>query len=109
KQNVNIVIKGDLIDAVLSSNAPLPKDASVTNYSGKFIIPALINGHCHLGLLKGNISSPNNYTRENILRHLEKYQQYGISSVLSLGTDREIIFSLRDSSRKGLLPGATIY
>jgi imidazolonepropionase-like amidohydrolase len=109
KQNVNVVIKGDLIDAVLTSNAPLPKDASVTDYTGKFVMPALINTHCHLGLLKGDISSPNNYTRENILRHLEKYQQYGISRVLSLGTDREIIFSLRDSSREGLLPGATIY
>ena len=109
KQNVNVVIKGDVIDAVLSSNASLPKGATVTDYSGKFVMPALINGHCHLGLLKGDNSSPNNYTRENVLRHLEKYEQYGISSVLSLGTDREIIFSLRDSSRKGLLPGATIY
>ena len=109
KQNVNIVIKGDVIDAVLSPGAPLPKGATVTDYSGKFVMPALINGHCHLGLLKGDNSSPNNYTRENILRHLEKYEQYGISNVLSLGTDREIIFPLRDSSRKGLLPGATIY
>jgi imidazolonepropionase-like amidohydrolase len=109
KQNVNVVIKEDVIDAVLSSSTPLPKDAAVTNYSGKFVMPALINGHCHLGLLKGNNSSPNNYTRENVLRHLEKYQQYGITTVLSLGTDREMIFALRDSSRKGLLPGATIY
>jgi imidazolonepropionase-like amidohydrolase len=109
KQNVNIVIKGDVIDAVLSPGASLPKGATVTDYSGKFVMPALINGHCHLGLLKGDNSSPNNYTRENILRHLEKYEQYGISNVLSLGTDREIIFPLRDSSRKGLLPGATIY
>jgi imidazolonepropionase-like amidohydrolase len=109
KQNVNVVIKGDVIDAVLSSNASLPKGATVTDYSGKFVMPALINGHCHLGLLKGDNSSPNNYTRENILRHLEKYEQYGICTVLCLGTDREIIFPLRDSSRKGLLPGATIY
>jgi imidazolonepropionase-like amidohydrolase len=109
KQNVNVVIKGDVIDAVLSSNTSLPKDATVTDYSGKFVMPALINGHAHLGLLTGDNSSPNNYTRENILRHLQKYQQYGISTVLSLGTDREIIFPLRDSSRKGLLPGATIY
>jgi imidazolonepropionase-like amidohydrolase len=109
RQNVNVVIKGDVIDTVLSSNASLPKGATVTDYSGKFVMPALINGHCHLGLLKGDNSSPKNYTRENVLRHLEKYEQYGISTVLSLGTDREIIFSLRDSSRKGLLPGATIY
>jgi imidazolonepropionase-like amidohydrolase len=69
----------------------------------------MINGHCHLGLLKGDNSSPNNYTRENILRHLEKYEQFGVGRVLCLGTDQEIIFPLRDSSQNGLLPGATIY
>ena len=58
KQNVNVVIKGDVIDAVLSSNASLPKGATVTDYSGKFVMPALINGHCHLGLLKGDKPGP---------------------------------------------------
>src|SRR6476660_2242157 len=75
KQNVNLVIKEDKIDAILPANAALPANAETSNLSGKFIIPALINGHCHLGLLKGDNSSPNNYTRENILRHLEKYEQ----------------------------------
>jgi len=109
KQNVNLVIKEDKIDAILPANAALPANAETSDLSGKFIIPALINGHCHLGLLKGDNSSPNNYTRENILRHLEKYEQFGVSRVLCLGTDQEIIFPLRDSSQKGLLPGATIY
>jgi imidazolonepropionase-like amidohydrolase len=109
KQNVNVVIKEDKIDAILPANAALPANAETSDLSGKFIIPTLINGHCHLGLLKGDNSSPNNYTRENILRHLEKYEQFGVSRVLCLGTDQEIIFPLRDSSQKGLLPGATIY
>jgi imidazolonepropionase-like amidohydrolase len=81
----------------------------VLDYTGKFVMPAMINGHCHLGLLKGDNSSPGNYSYENILRQLEKYEQFGISRVLCLGTDQQIIFPMRDSSQKGLLPGATIY
>jgi len=108
-QNVSLVIKGDVIDAILPVGTALPENATITDYTGKFVIPALINGHCHVGLLKGDNGSPSNYTRDNILRHLLKYEQYGISRVLCMGTDQEIIFPIRDSSQKGLLPGATIY
>lgn len=74
KKNVSIVIKGDVIDAVLPSGTSLPKNATITDYSGKFVMPEIISGHCHLGLLKGDNASPKNYTHENILRHLEKYE-----------------------------------
>lgn len=109
QQNVSLVIKDDIISAVLPSNATIPADATITDYSGKFVMPAMINGHCHLGLLKGDNASPSNYSYQNVLRHLEKYEQFGVCRVLCLGTDQQIIFSMRDSSQKGLLPGATIY
>jgi imidazolonepropionase-like amidohydrolase len=109
KQSVNLVIKDDVISAVLPSNAIIPIGATVTDYSGKFVMPAIINGHCHLGLLKGDNASPTNYSYENVLRHLEKYEQFGVGRVLCLGTDQQIIFPMRDSSQQGLIPGATIY
>lgn len=109
-QNATIVMKGNVIDDILLllPNAKYPTGETI-DYAGKFIMPAMINGHCHLGLLKGDKSSPDNYSRENILRHLTKYQQYGVGKVLCLGTDQEMIFPMRDSSQKNLLPGATIY
>jgi imidazolonepropionase-like amidohydrolase len=109
KQNVSLVLRDDVISGVLPANAELPIGAAVTDYSGKFVIPSMINGHCHLGLLKGDNASPNNYSYENILRHLEKYEEFGVGRVLCLGTDQQIIFLMRDSSQKGLIPGATIY
>jgi imidazolonepropionase-like amidohydrolase len=109
KQNVNLIIKGDTIDAVLPANAALPANAEITDLSGKFVMPALINAHGHLGLLRGDSALSKNYSRDNILRQLKKYEAFGISRVLSLGTDHDLIFPLRDSSQKGLLPGATIY
>ncbi|MCX2484207.1 amidohydrolase family protein [Pedobacter sp. MR2016-24] len=84
---------------------------TVINLSGRTIMPALISTHVHVGTLKGTTTIPANYTRENILRQLKQYQNYGVGTVVAMGTDRPILFSsgLRDSSMKGLLPGARLY
>jgi len=78
--------------------------------SGKTVMPSLICAHAHVGTLKGTTSSADNYTRENLLRHLKKYEDYGVSAVLAMGTDRPLIFhGLIDSTQAGLLPGARLY
>lgn len=78
--------------------------------TGKTVIPSLICAHAHVGTLKGTTSSADNYTRENLLRHLKKYEDYGVSAVLAMGTDRPLIFDgFIDSTQAGLLPGARLY
>lgn len=78
--------------------------------SGKTVMPSLVCAHAHVGTLKGTTSSADNYTRENLLRHLKKYEDYGVSAVLAMGTDRPLIFNgLIDSTQAGLLPGARLY
>ena len=86
-------------------------EARQLDMTGKTIIPALICAHAHVGTLKGTTATAGNYTRENVLAHLKKYQDYGVSAVLAMGTDRPIIFDngLRDSTVAGLLPGARLY
>lgn len=105
--NANILIQADTIAGINLKTAPA--QATVMDLKGKTIMPELINSHGHLGLLKGNKTASENYTRENVLRQLEKYQSYGVGAVLSLGTDYEPIFGWRDSSRAGEWPGAMIF
>jgi imidazolonepropionase-like amidohydrolase len=84
--------------------------ARVIDLEGKTVMPALISAHTHVGTLKGTTTTGTNYTRENILRQLKKYNDYGVSAVMVMGTDRPLIFAgLLDSSMKGLLPGARMY
>lgn len=84
--------------------------AREVDMSGKTVIPSLICAHAHVGTLKGTTSSADNYTRENLLRHLKKYEDYGVSAVLAMGTDRPLIFNgFIDSTQAGLLPGARLY
>lgn len=85
--------------------------ARVIDLSGKTIIPSFICAHAHVGTLKGLTATAENYTRENLLKHLKKYQDYGVNAVLAMGTDRPLIFDngIRDSTVAGLLPGARLY
>ena len=52
------------------------KDATVINLEGKTVIPALISAHSHIGTLKGTSTKPENYTEDNILAQLKRYESY---------------------------------
>jgi imidazolonepropionase-like amidohydrolase len=109
QKGVDILIKNDQIIQI--GKGLRQPGAEVIDLTGKFLIPSLISAHTHVGTLKGNTSSAENYTRENILRQLKKYQDYGINNVLIMGTDRPLLFEtgLRDSTMAGLLPGARMF
>ena len=108
KPNVDILIVDGKI-AIVNANIKDPKARQI-DLKGKTIIPSFISAHTHIGTLKGNTSTAENYTRENILRQLKRYQDYGVNTILTMGTDRPLIFNgFIDSTQAGLLPGARLY
>jgi imidazolonepropionase-like amidohydrolase len=109
KPDTDLLIAGGRIVAV-QSNISDPQARRI-DLKGKTVMPSLICAHAHVGTLKGLTSTAENYTRENVLRHLKKYQDYGVSAILVMGTDRPLIFEngLRDSTVAGLLPGAKLF
>ncbi|MFT3747454.1 MAG: amidohydrolase family protein [Agriterribacter sp.] len=106
--DVDILIKGDSFAGIgsrLEAEGTVVKDMT-----GKTIMPVLISGHSHTGNITGTQSNAANYTRDNLLHHLKRYEQYGVGALLCMGTDRPLIFNgFRDSSVAGLLPGARMY
>jgi len=109
KEHVDILLRNDTIAAIgenLDSNG-----VKVIQLSGKTVMPSLISAHVHVGTLKGTETKSANYTRENILSQLKKYQDYGVGNILVMGTDRPMLFEsgLRDSSETGLLTGARLH
>ncbi len=87
------------------------QDATVINLEGKTIMPALISAHSHMGTLKGTSTKPENYTEENILAQLKRYESYGVLHIMAMGTDRPMLFEtgLRDRSLNGEIAGARIH
>jgi len=78
-----------------------PKGATVENLRGKYLLPGLIDSHVHLGLVNGITQDLKYQTPENIEKQLHLYAAYGITSVQTLGTEKDLIFPLRDAERAG--------
>nr|WP_314491022.1 amidohydrolase family protein [uncultured Chryseobacterium sp.] len=108
-QNIRILVKDGKIAAIGSDVSD--DNAEKVDLTGKTVMPALISAHSHVGTLKGTTTKPENYTEENILSQLKKYQDYGVLNVMSMGTDRPLLFagSLREKSVKGKIDGARIH
>ena len=110
QENTVLILEGERVKAVgVAGEVSIPKGARRIDLPGKFIIPGLIDLHCHVGSVKGLTSSPSNYTEENVVAQLERYLTYGVTTVLSLGADQPLIYELRRRQREGNLPGAGIF
>ena len=77
-----------------------PDGAARVDLTGKTVIPALIDAHQHLGLtnVKDGTSSTDNYTRQNLIEHLERSAYHGVVATMSLGLefDEALAVQLRD-------------
>jgi imidazolonepropionase-like amidohydrolase len=77
-----------------------PPGAVRVDLTGKTVMPSLIDGHNHIGLVneRDGSNSKANYTRANLTDQLERYVYYGTSAALSMGleADQELAYQLRD-------------
>src|SRR5215470_9609204 len=86
-----------------------PADAAHVDLTGKTVMPALVDGHVHLGYRKGTTFTADNFTRENIADQLRQFSHWGVSAVLSTGTDiGDLIFQLRNGTRSPNYTGTLI-
>ncbi|MGA3226285.1 MAG: amidohydrolase family protein [Acidobacteriaceae bacterium] len=83
-----------------------PPSAQVVDLQGKYVMPGIINLHVHLGATIGLEQNEKFFTPENVEKDLKTYASYGVTSVLSMGTDKDSIFKIRDQQRAGR-PGET--
>jgi imidazolonepropionase-like amidohydrolase len=93
--HATVVIRDGRIVTAASPNA------RIIRLSGKTVMPALINAHGHLGLTQGPSSGPQVYSAANIERQLIQYQRYGVTRMLSLGLNHDLVYDLRKSEPSG--------
>jgi imidazolonepropionase-like amidohydrolase len=95
------VIEGDRFTWVgRKGERQAPEGAVRVDLSGKTVMPSLIDGHNHIGLVneRDGSNSKANYTRNNLVDQLERYAYYGVAAGLSMGleVDQELAYQLRD-------------
>jgi len=103
-----LLIQEGYVVEVVSTEAELPPGADKQRLNGKTIIPALIDGHAHLGYQSVNSWGAENYNEANLLDNLAQYAYYGFSTVFSAGSDPvALINELRATIDLESLPVAT--
>ncbi len=79
-----------------------PPGAARVDLTGKTVIPALVDGHSHIGYMKNLTSGAANYTRENILDHMRRFAYFGVAASQAMGSDfGELPFQIRDETLAG--------
>ena len=81
-----------------------PAGATHVDLAGKTVVPGLVDAHAHVGYRKGTTFTADNFTRENILDQLNQFAHWGVSAILSTGTDiGDLVFQLRAEDRPGTI------
>ncbi len=106
--NAMLVVRDGRVEAVgLAAESQPPKGAETINLAGKFIIPGLISMHVHISDVRG--VKPPAYTDENTLHQLGVFARYGVTTVLSLGGEKEPAFKARDAQNTPALDRTRVY
>lgn len=109
-ENSVLVVEDGRIAAVgAMDEVKAPAGASVVSLKGKTVIPGLISAHSHLGVTKLNTVAPENFSQENVSAQLAQYERYGVTAVMSLGLNGDVLYQWRDLQRQGKFPGADIF
>jgi len=107
-EQATIVISNGRIEAV-GTKVKIPAGATRVDMSGKTIMPGIVNAHGHLSFKFDEPSMP---ARERLSRQLAVYADYGVTTVVVLGTgpdDLPDAVKLREEQAHGTLNRARVY
>ena len=105
-----VVVAGSRIRAVGNrANMPIPAGVEKIDGMGKFLVPGLIDLHVHPGTRSGPKFNAAEYTRERLEHNLNAYLYFGVTTVRSMGTDRQAAFDVRKAERDGQLLTANLF
>jgi imidazolonepropionase-like amidohydrolase len=87
QDGVLLIHHGRVVAVGSKADVKIPDGSLINDISGKTIIPGIINGHGHVGDVKG--IEGGHYSRDNVVDNLSLYARYGITTVVSLGGDKK--------------------
>jgi imidazolonepropionase-like amidohydrolase len=106
---VLVVKDGRVLSVGSARDVRIPPGAERVDLASRFLIPGLVSAHGHVGETRGLRSGPELYDRENVLAQLRLYARYGVTTVASLGGDRDEGFALRDEQETSALDRTRLY
>jgi imidazolonepropionase-like amidohydrolase len=109
-RNAVMLVRNQRVVAVGAASAvAIPAGAQRIDLSTRTIVPGLINTHGHVGSAQGLDAGPEVNTPANVARQLSLYARYGVTTVISLGDDREAGFSARAGNSSSAIRRARLH
>jgi imidazolonepropionase-like amidohydrolase len=106
---MDVTFAAGLIESIAPTSSTTPQGVTIIDCSGKTLIPGLISAHSHLGVLEANATpSATAFNLPNVTAALNQFERYGVTTIVSLGLNRDLVYELRAQQRSGALGGATI-
>ena len=100
-----LVEDGRIIAVGATSEVTAPPGATRVDLTGKTVMPAIVDMHFHVGYndVAGMTNEPDNYSRENIIDHLQRLAYHGVAAAQSMGMDAdETAFQVRADDIPGI-------
>ena len=112
REHATVVLNNGNVTLICEAAQPcaVPQNAiEPEGLQGATVLPGLIGAHTHLALLNaaGQFDSAA-YTADHVQAQLELYAKYGVTTIVSLGANRDLVWSIRDRQRAGMYSGATL-
>jgi imidazolonepropionase-like amidohydrolase len=112
-ENAVFIVENNLFTAVgRQGQLQVPAGATRVSLAGKTVMPAKVDLHGHLGFedVVAGTTAKENFTRQNLIEHLERFAYMGWSAVISIAdlAEREIFpgdhLEVYQAKRNPLLP-----
>ena len=102
REHVSLVLRDGKIERIGGAELAAPAGAEVRELTGKTVMPGLISAHSHLGLLVDDAeNSATAYTRENVAAQLKQFERYGVTTIMSLGVNRDLVYRAESGAERG--------
>jgi imidazolonepropionase-like amidohydrolase len=109
-ENSGLLVERGVIARIGRAGEIAAPGAIRIDLSGKTVMPAIISPHVHPGFQRGLTYSADNFTRETVLGDLNRALYFGISTVMSLGIEKDdVLYAVRADQAAGRLGGARLF
>jgi imidazolonepropionase-like amidohydrolase len=93
-----VIVRGQKIEGIVTSDAPVPSDLTIIDLRGKTLLPGLIDSHVHLTVQEKDFPGA-----------FKKFLDAGVTSVKDLGGDPRVLGELRRKVDLGEMEGPRIF
>jgi imidazolonepropionase-like amidohydrolase len=83
------------------AKAPKAAGAARVDLAGKYVMPGIIDLHIHIGTVRDLVQKAEYFTPDSVKHDLRTYAAFGVTTVQSMGTDKDTITPIRDAGKTG--------